>query len=232
MSQSSTTPIPPPTKTMPADRPANPNSTRIGAPFNQVTDGRLHRSIATRRRIVTALEELIRAGVLSPTAEQVAQRADVGLRTVFRHFDDMETLYREINVDLEAISMPALKMRLQSPTWEDRLMESIALRAQLFEKLMPYYVSACVHRHHSKFIEEQHARDVKAQRAVLEKILAVKLLDRCWQIEALDLLLSIDSWVRLRREQGLTPERAIEVMRGSARACLGAETMKSKARKD
>jgi hypothetical protein len=57
-----------------------------------IIDGRLHRSMTTRRKIVTALETLIRAGTLSPTAEQVAVQAQVGLRTVFRHFDDMETL--------------------------------------------------------------------------------------------------------------------------------------------
>ena len=76
---------------------------------NGVIDGRLHRSMATRRKIVTALETLIRAGTLSPTAEQVAVQAQVGLRTVFRHFDDMETLYREISVCLLYTSDAAAK---------------------------------------------------------------------------------------------------------------------------
>jgi AcrR family transcriptional regulator len=84
---------------------------------------------------------------LSPTAEQVAVQAQVGLRTVFRHFDDMETLYREISVDLDAISIPLLKTRLQSATWESRLMESIELRAQIFEELTPFFLSSSLHRH-------------------------------------------------------------------------------------
>ena len=40
--------------------------------------------------------ELVRAGAISPVAEEVAERAGVGLRTVFRHFDDMDSLYREM----------------------------------------------------------------------------------------------------------------------------------------
>ena len=60
------------------------------------TDGRRARGHVSRSRIVAAMIELVREGCVAPTAEQVALRADVGLRTVFRHFDDMESLYREI----------------------------------------------------------------------------------------------------------------------------------------
>ena len=66
------------------------------------SDGRINRSVVTRKKIVTALTALVYEGHLTPTAEQVAQRAEVGLRTVFRHFDDMDSLYREISLDLEA----------------------------------------------------------------------------------------------------------------------------------
>ena len=42
--------------------------------------------------------ELVREGRIAPTAEEVAQRASVGLRTVFRRFKDMESLYAEMSV--------------------------------------------------------------------------------------------------------------------------------------
>jgi len=187
---------------------------------DHVTDGRLHRSIATRRKIVTALETLIRAGTLSPTAEQVAVQANVGLRTVFRHFDDMETLYREISLDLDAIAVPLLKTRLQSATWESRLMESIELRAQIFDELTPFFLGSSLHRHQSAFLQEQLVRSAQSQRGVLQKILPNSILNQRWLIDALDLLLSIDAWVRLRREQGLTREAAMEVMQRSAQALL------------
>jgi len=187
-----------------------------------IIDGRLHRSMTTRRKIVTALETLIRAGTLSPTAEQVAVQAQVGLRTVFRHFDDMETLYREISVDLDAISIPLLKTRLQSATWQSRLMESIELRAQIFEELTPFFLSSSLHRHQSVFLQEQAIRSAQSQRGVLEKILPDHIRSERWLVDALDLMLSFDAWVRLRREQGLTRKEAMLVMQRGAQSLLAA----------
>ena len=60
-------------------------------------DGRLQRSERSRQAIVQALLGLVGEGVLEPTAEQVAARADVGIRTVFRHFSDMESLFAEMS---------------------------------------------------------------------------------------------------------------------------------------
>ena len=60
------------------------------------SDGRINRSIVTRKKIVDALTALVFEGHITPTAEQVAQRANVGLHTVFRHFDDMDSLCREV----------------------------------------------------------------------------------------------------------------------------------------
>src|SRR5947209_16703757 len=65
-------------------------------------DGRRRRAQDSRARIVAAMLEIVHAGEVSPSAEQVAARADVGLRTVFRHFRDMDSLYREMTVAIEA----------------------------------------------------------------------------------------------------------------------------------
>ncbi|MDH4042395.1 MAG: TetR/AcrR family transcriptional regulator, partial [Gammaproteobacteria bacterium] len=56
-------------------------------------DGRLLRTERSRQLIIDALHDLINEGVLQPTAQTVAERAGVGIRTVFRHFADMETLF-------------------------------------------------------------------------------------------------------------------------------------------
>ena len=39
---------------------------------------------------------LIEGGDLMPSAARVAEEAGVGLRTVFRHFDDMDSLYNVV----------------------------------------------------------------------------------------------------------------------------------------
>jgi AcrR family transcriptional regulator len=59
-------------------------------------DGRVARSERTREAIAEALLKLLEEGVLRPRAQEIAKRADVAVRTVFQHFDDMEGLYAEI----------------------------------------------------------------------------------------------------------------------------------------
>ena len=65
--------------------------------LNLKPDGRLLRSERSRHLIVEAMIELIDEGVLTPTAQQVAKRANVGIRSVFRHFDDMDSIFETTN---------------------------------------------------------------------------------------------------------------------------------------
>ena len=57
-----------------------------------VADGRRLRSERSRQAIIDAMLKLVEEGVLVPTAQQVSERAGVGIRSVFRHFSDMESL--------------------------------------------------------------------------------------------------------------------------------------------
>lgn len=57
-------------------------------------DGRRERAVASRARILEAMVDLIQAGEVQPSAEAVAVRAGVGVRTVFRLFNDVEGLHR------------------------------------------------------------------------------------------------------------------------------------------
>ena len=63
----------------------------------RVMDGRERRSERTRKKIMEAMLALVEEGNLVPTAPEVSERAGVGLRTVFRHFDDKEGLSIEMD---------------------------------------------------------------------------------------------------------------------------------------
>ena len=181
-------------------------------------DGRRSRGEHSRRRIVAALMALVREGVITPTAEAVAARADVGLRTVFRHFADMETLYREIATEIDAVVGPAATRRLIGRNWRERLAESIELRVAVFERLMPFQVATAVHRHESAFLDEQQAEAAVLQRSLLRHALPKSMAADKTRFEALDLVLSFDSWLRLRREQGLGRAAAKRVLLFTAKA--------------
>ena len=204
------------------------NTTAIppnGAPVAQSTsDGRLKRSVATRKKILQALTALTYEGFLSPTAEQVAMRADVGLRTVFRHFDDMDSLYREINTDLELKVQPLLKMRLSGATWQERVLQSIEIRSDFYESTAAMYLASQVHRHESAFLTQNLMDSARQQRDLLQRLLPAAVAKNSTLLNALDLVLSFETWIRLRREQGLALAQARDVMRLAVMALLAKVT--------
>lgn len=176
-------------------------------------DGRTTRGQENKKQIVQALIELIREGHFAPTAEMVSARAGVGLRTVFRHFKDMETLYREINSEVDAIVAPVLATPLKGDTWQEKLSHAIERRAEMFEKLAPIQAASLVHLHESEFLRSQHMRSVQLQRTLLGAFLPASVLKNKPLFEALDLLLSFESWLRLRREQKLSVNQAKKVLK-------------------
>jgi AcrR family transcriptional regulator len=187
-----------------------------------IADGRRARTAASRGKIVAAFIELVREGALAPTAEQVASRAEVGLRTVFRHFDDMETLYREIATELRAMLTPLFDQPFAADDWQGRLEEIVERRAAVFEAILPFQLALQLHLHNSPFLADNQAQFVQLQGAMLLQALPTALAQQPLLFDALNLLLSFSAWRRLRREQQLGVEAAKQVMRFSALTLAGA----------
>ena len=164
--------------------------------------------------------EIIHAGEVAPSAEQVAQRADVGLRTVFRHFQDMDSLYREMSVVIARELREIADRPFKSGDWRERVVELIERRAVAFEKVGPFLRASTVFRYRSKFLEVDNVRLVTALRDILKAQLPPAVARDQLKLEALDLLLSHESWSRLRREQGLSPKRARDTLAAAVRRIL------------
>ena len=188
----------------------------------ETVDGRIVRGHNNRRRIVAAMLELVRAGVISPAAEEVAGRAGVGLRTVFRHFDDMESLYREMAEAMRQELHPLVSAPLESPDWKGKLDEMVFRRAILFERAMPFKNAADVHRHRSDFLRKDYETMRSAERDALEAALPAALKKKREFFEALDQALSFSTWQHLRRDQKLTQEQARQTVEFAVRALAGA----------
>lgn len=186
----------------------------------QQTDGRRQRSEESRRKIVAAMLALMRRGDVSPSAEAVAEQAKVGLRSVFRHFDNMESLYREINEAITAEVLPLWSKPLPHAEWRANFAEMLERRATIFEAVLPIRIAADVHRHASPFLDTEMKRMVRMQREGLLRVLPEALKAKPNLIEALDLTLSFEAWRRLRRDQKLAPRAARAVMEEASNALL------------
>lgn len=171
-------------------------------------DGRRQRSDRSRRRIIEALFDLISEGNMSPSAASVADRANVGLRTVFRHFEDMDSIYDEMTEQLMAAIMPKVKAPFKSVTWREKLIECIDRRAEVYEAIFPMRVCMILRFHQSDFIQEQYKRDVALERSTLKAILPQDIVADRTLFAALEVTLSFPTWRRLRQDQKLSVETA------------------------
>jgi AcrR family transcriptional regulator len=185
-----------------------------------VADGRRRRGLDNRARIVAAMLEIVQSGEMAPSAEQVAIRADVGLRTVFRHFRDMDSLYGEMSAAITDEIMAVAGRPFRAADWRGRVLEMVERRAVVFEKIAPYQRASAATRHRSKFLAAGHERLTRTAREFLKAQLPAAVLGDPATLEALDLLLSYESWARLREEQNLSPERAREVIEAAVRKLI------------
>lgn len=179
------------------------------------TDGRRRRSEASRTRIVQALIAIINEGGVHslPSAETVAARAGVGLRTVFRLFEDMDGLYRSMQVTIGERFMPLLAQPPDpAAPLRDRLAVLIERRAELYEAIMLLQVAADSQRHRSPALQEGRARMIRILRETLIQTLPPALRDDAELVNALELSMSFEAWRRLRMDQHASPEGARAVM--------------------
>lgn len=192
---------------------------RLNPPDPAKLDGRRLRSLDSRARIVTAMLELTRETSQAPSAEQVAQRAGVGLRSVFRHFQDMDSLYSEIERPFETELRAWAQRPFKGATWQDRVVELIARRSAAFEIVAPYRHAADAMRSSSSALQTHHATLTTALRTILRGVIPKGAVDSP-TFEALDLLLGFEAWSRLRREQGLTQRQARNALETAVRALI------------
>ena len=198
-----------------------------GSPFRltaaktaQEPDGRKHRSQKSQVRIVNALLELVAQGNLEPSADQIAEIAEVGRRSVFRHFNDMDTLYREMTDSIAATMGSVVLQPFEAADWAGQVLELVDRRAMGFEKMKPFLLAGQVHRHRSPYLKTSHAQFVEMLRKILLAILPKQIAADEVLVEALDMLLSFENWSRLRDDQGLSVAKSKRVLKQAIQSLL------------
>ena len=184
------------------------------------TDGRIQRSERSREAIVQAMLDLIGEGILSPTAQQVAARADVGVRTVFRHFSDMETLFAAMTHRLRDMHQMLFISEEQTGPVGTRIDQMIESRLRMLERLAPYTRAGSLQRAKSPFLQNQHEWDNRALRADLLLWLPELKTGESELLNALEMILSFESYERLRVDQKLSVRKSHAAIGRATRALL------------
>jgi TetR/AcrR family transcriptional regulator of autoinduction and epiphytic fitness len=189
-------------------------------------DGRTRRAQHTRSRIVDATLSLVDDGDLRPTAPRIAARAGVSVRSVFQHFDDLETLHAAMfDRMLDGVVHLLVPVDVEMPTVE-RIGRFVAQRAQLLEAVTPLRRAADVYGQSSAVITERLAESHCYLRAEVETAFAPELDSsgayRAELLDALDAALSWPVWWVLRSDQDLDHDAAVAVVRRTVTALLRA----------
>ncbi len=123
----------------------------IGEPI----DGRTARAVRTRDGLVDATIELVEEGDLRPTAPRIAERAGVSVRSVFQHFDDLETLFAAVGHRVVERLAPLVTPIDASAPLAERLAAFVHQRCAVHEAVTPINRAAIVHAPTSTTIGRQ-----------------------------------------------------------------------------
>lgn len=189
-------------------------------------DGRLARSERSRRAVVAALLDLFEAGEMRPTAAQIAQRAGVSLRSVFQHFESLETLFAAAaDVQMERLA-PLLLPIPTTGSFTARLATFVTRRTRVLEAISPVRRASLRMEPFSNEVrtrlEAARARGRReAERVFASELAVLPAVERREVAAALGAAASWSTWEHLRRHQGLSVERARRVMARMLASMLG-----------
>ena len=175
-------------------------------------DGRLLRSERSRQQIIDATQELVNEGVLVPTAQNVADRAEVGIRTVFRHFADMEALFATMDTQLRETYEDLFLGGDRAGTLSERIQHAIERRATAYEKLSLLMLSTRAQMWRSPTLQKNYARNQRGLRRDLADWLPEMAALDAVKSEAVDAAASFETWNRLRNHQGLSKKTSMDVV--------------------
>ena len=174
------------------------------------TDGRVQRGERNRAAIVDALLTLLEDGVLRPSAREIAERAGVSLRSVFQHFDDMESLYAEcVRRQHERVTPLLTPIDVDAP-FDERIEAVVVQRSRVFERIAPIRRAAVYAAAESPVLANGLATTAKRFRDQMAEVFADEVDDEL--LSVVDLVTSFDAWEQLRTTQKLSVTNARRVM--------------------
>jgi AcrR family transcriptional regulator len=180
-------------------------------------DGRTARGQRTRSAVVDALLALQEEGDLEPTAQRVAARAGVALRTVFGHFSDMETLWaqageRELAKIAALADVPGGDLPL-----DVRIDRFCASRARVLEALLPVLRAARLREHTSAALQRNReifaaAGDAEVAGVFARELAPLDEAERDVVLSAFHVVAGGTAWELLRCHRGLDVDEAADVV--------------------
>jgi len=173
-------------------------------------DGRHARRDRNRLAVVDAMLLLYAAGNLEPSSDEIAERAGLSPRSLFRYFDDLDDLVRvAISRQYERLlPIAGLDVSSSGPL-SDRVARLVEQRLGLFERIGSVGIVSRVREPFQPLIASELAITRAFLRRQIEQLFATELGQRssagaAGAIAAIDVLTSFESLRLMRDDQQLT----------------------------
>jgi AcrR family transcriptional regulator len=187
------------------------------------TDGRRARRHRSRDLAVDALLDLLDEGVLRPTAQQVAERSGVSLRSIFRIFEDVQSLHEAATArHLSRVGHLFVPLAAEGDLPE-RVRATVESLAAVYEAVGPIRRAALRLAPESVVFQERLLQARSWLRDGLAGVFAEELTAPGappTRAAALEALVSFEAWDQLRTSQRLSAAAATEVLHDAAVALL------------
>ena len=174
-------------------------------------DGRRQRSARSRAAIIEASFELMQEGVLAPTAQQIAERAGVGIRSFFRHFEDMESLASASDDHIRSTYEALWAGGDRSGSLDDRIQRAVQRHSDAYEQVAHLILSTRSLLWRSEVLRGNYARNQHKLALDLDHWMPEITELPPAQRKAVYATASFDMWHRLRSVQGMDRESAVSI---------------------
>lgn len=191
-----------------------------------VVDGRTLRRERSRADIVTALLDLFEEGNVEVSAAEIAARAGVSERSLFRHFTDVHDLYRTVcDVQYRRVSASGAIDGFGIGDTDSKIRRFVDQRVRLYVAIGHVGVAARAHAPRMPLLAEQLHEARRTMRHQIEGHFSAELdaLDapsRRAALTTIDVLTSYESFDLMHRAQALRMNAITDILVASIRRML------------
>jgi len=189
-----------------------PKLTVVKDKENPQADGRRQRSQRSREKILRAYWELMLGGDMDPSAAAIAEHAGVGLRSVFRHFEDLDTLLRDLMQLCYDEVTPEFMTPLKSTDWKDQLLELVDRNVMIWERIKVPNLAGEIGRFKSQVLMDDYQRSRNLEISGIKAILPKDIDNYDKVLLALDASMGFSTMRRLREDRKLSIPKVKGVM--------------------
>lgn len=191
---------------------ATPAASSSAAPSSTapIEDGRHARRDRNRLAVVDAMLELYAEGNLDPSSDEIAERAGLSPRSLFRYFEDLDDLVRVAIGRQHERTLPAVRLdvAVDAPL-ADRVARLVAQRQRLYGRIASVGIVSRVRAPFQPLIASELAIARSFLRRQIEQLFAPELaalgkVGGAQALAAIDVLTSFESVHLLHDDQQLS----------------------------